>query len=204
LGKAKKKRRTTDLLEQKAIEVLLFSPFNKRSIRQSSIQLMTNTFYNSNNACIRGSRRVFAREHHDSADPGAAPGGDGSSAKGKGNEYLAARGPGAGPNGWELANITPPVGFGEVASREREYEAFSPDLSEGVLISEQPLLAAHPSPQGPEGALPPLTSGARLGYVACIEAPWVGAEWERVTMRSSATRGKPSPGITPGVRGAII
>jgi hypothetical protein len=84
------------------------------------------------------------------ADP-TLIGGDGSSAKGKGNEYLATRGPNAGPGGWESVNITPPTGARENASREREYEAFSPDLSVGIVTSEQQLMAADPSPQGPEG-----------------------------------------------------
>ncbi len=84
------------------------------------------------------------------ADPSLV-GGDGSSAKGKGNEYVAARGPGAGPSGWESTNITPSVAVAESASYEREYEAFSPDLSVGIITSEQPLIAAQPNPQGPEG-----------------------------------------------------
>lgn len=79
------------------------------------------------------------------ADPGPA-GGDGSSAKGRGNEYLAARL----SSGWQAANITPPVASEESASFEREYKAFSPDLGEGILVSEAPLVAAKPSPQGPE------------------------------------------------------
>jgi hypothetical protein len=82
------------------------------------------------------------------ADPGPV-GGDGSSAKGKGNEYLAVRGPDAGLDGWEASDITPPVGESEEASLEREYEAFSPDLSVGIVASQQPLTQAAPSPQGP-------------------------------------------------------
>jgi hypothetical protein len=80
------------------------------------------------------------------ADPGLA-GGDGSSAKGRGNEYMATRL----SSGWQAANITPPVDARESASDEREYKSFSPDLTVGTVVSEQPLLAAHPSPQGPEG-----------------------------------------------------
>jgi hypothetical protein len=79
-------------------------------------------------------------------DPGTT-GGDGSTAKGHGNEYLASRG----AAGWTSVNITPPVAAGESASAEREYTSFSPDLSTGELVSETPLLAAVPSPQGPEG-----------------------------------------------------
>jgi hypothetical protein len=82
------------------------------------------------------------------ADPGPL-GGDGSTAKGRGNEYLAVRGAGSGPGGWEATNITPPVGPGENASDEREYQSLSPDLSTGAVISERPLIGADPSPQGP-------------------------------------------------------
>jgi hypothetical protein len=80
------------------------------------------------------------------ADPGPV-GGDGSSAKSRGNEYMATR---LSP-GWQAANITPPVGLGEFASNEREYKSFSPDLTVGTVFSERPLRAANPSPQGPEG-----------------------------------------------------
>jgi hypothetical protein len=82
------------------------------------------------------------------ADPGPS-GGDGSSAKGGGNEYLSVRGPASGVGGWESADLTPPVGTGE--ANNREYEAFSPDLSVGILGSAGPLLAARPLPQVPAG-----------------------------------------------------
>jgi hypothetical protein len=81
------------------------------------------------------------------ADPGPG-GGDGSSAKSRGNEYLARRGSAASPSGWETANITPPVGTGE---GQREYEAFSPDLAVGVVSSDRPLEAADPTLQSPAG-----------------------------------------------------
>jgi hypothetical protein len=80
------------------------------------------------------------------ADPGPV-GGDGESAKGFGNEYLARRGPAAGIDGWETANITPPPD----GSAFREYEAFSPDLSVGILASESQLVAARPVQQSPAG-----------------------------------------------------
>jgi hypothetical protein len=80
------------------------------------------------------------------ADPGPV-GGDGSAAKLKGNEYLARRGPAASPAGWEIGDITPPIGTGE--RKQRAYEAFSPDLSFGIIDSEGTLLAAQPSPQAP-------------------------------------------------------
>jgi hypothetical protein len=82
------------------------------------------------------------------ADPGPI-GGDGNTAKGSGNQYLARRGPASGPSGWETTNITPPVGISE--GPLRQYEAFSPDLSFGIIASEGPLLAAQPSPQAPAG-----------------------------------------------------
>jgi hypothetical protein len=98
------------------------------------------------------------------ADPGPV-GGDGSAAKGMGNEYLAIRGPLSGPQGWETSDITPPVGEGEGAGYEREYVSFSDDLSVGLVSSEAPLLAADPSPQGPAGCqvLYSRNSGAGLG-----------------------------------------
>jgi hypothetical protein len=82
------------------------------------------------------------------ADPGLV-GGDGSSAKGNGNEYFATRGPASGPDGWETSDITPPVGEFEQAGNERAYEAFSADLSVGTLFTQEPLRAGDPSPQGP-------------------------------------------------------
>jgi hypothetical protein len=98
------------------------------------------------------------------ADPGPV-GGDGSSAKGRGNEYLAIRGPLSGPQGWETSDITPPIAEEENASFEREYVSFSDDLSVGLVASEAPLLAANPSPQGPPGCqvLYSRNSGAGLG-----------------------------------------
>jgi Fibronectin type III domain len=100
------------------------------------------------------------------ADPGPV-GGDGSSALGFGNEYLATRGPLSGLQGWEVSNITPPVAEGESASLEREYVAFSDDLSIGIVASEQPLLGADPSPQAPQGCgtLYSRSSGAGAGSV---------------------------------------
>jgi hypothetical protein len=79
------------------------------------------------------------------ADPGLT-GGDGSTAKGKGNEYLATRG----DAGWAAVNITPPVGEHETASSRPKYSYFSPDLSAGVLWAQEPLLAASAMPQLPE------------------------------------------------------
>jgi hypothetical protein len=78
-------------------------------------------------------------------DPGAT-GGDGSSAKGRGNEFIATRN----ETGWSARNVTPPVGAGENSSAEREYVNFSSDLSAGALVSELPLIGAAPSPQVPE------------------------------------------------------
>jgi hypothetical protein len=100
------------------------------------------------------------------ADPGPG-GGDGSSSKDRGNQYLARRGSAASPSGWETANITPPVGTGE---GQREYETFSPDLAVGVLASDAPLEAAHPIPQGPEGcnALFARTDGSGAGSFAAL------------------------------------
>jgi hypothetical protein len=80
------------------------------------------------------------------ADPGPT-GGDGSSAKGRGNEYRASRS----ASGWSSVNITPQVAEGENASNEREYQWLSPDLGTGEVVSEQPLIGAAPSPQGPAG-----------------------------------------------------
>jgi hypothetical protein len=79
------------------------------------------------------------------ADPGPA-GGDGSTAKGRGNEFVATRG----STGWQAVNVTPPVSVVESASREREYKSLSSDLTTGVVFSERPLVAANPVPQGPE------------------------------------------------------
>jgi hypothetical protein len=77
-------------------------------------------------------------------DPGPT-GGDGSTAKGRGNEFIATRS----VNGWGPVNVTPPVGEGENASDEREYTSLSADLSTGTVASEQPLTGAAPAPQGP-------------------------------------------------------
>jgi hypothetical protein len=102
------------------------------------------------------------------ADPGPSGGGDGSTAKRGGNEYLARRGPASSPGGWESVNITPPVGAGE-AGFKREFEAFSSDLSVGVVQSERLLEAAHPSPQAPAGC------GALYAWRQSLEAGTFGA-----------------------------
>jgi hypothetical protein len=74
-------------------------------------------------------------------DPGPS-GGDGSSAKANGNEYRAERT----PTGWVAQNINPPI---LEEKGKREFEAFSADLSVGILGSEAPLIRAEPSPQVP-------------------------------------------------------
>ncbi|HEY2141918.1 MAG TPA: hypothetical protein VGG98_07660 [Solirubrobacteraceae bacterium] len=83
-------------------------------------------------------------------DPGAV-GGNGSSGKGLGNEYLAGRGVRSGPNGWEVSDINPAAGEGETA-REAQlttYEFFSEDLSMGFLSSPAQPLAMTADPSGP-------------------------------------------------------
>jgi hypothetical protein len=80
------------------------------------------------------------------ADPGVS-GGDGSTAKANGNQFLARR-----TNaGWAAKNITPSVGEGEDATKQRSYKYFSSDLSVGALASESQLSGEASSPQGPEG-----------------------------------------------------
>jgi hypothetical protein len=64
---------------------------------------------------------------------------------------MARRGAAAGTAGWEDANITPPESPGENSGLSQlvAYEAFSPDLSVGILHSEQPLLGVDATPQAP-------------------------------------------------------
>jgi hypothetical protein len=86
-------------------------------------------------------------------DPGPV-GGNGSIGKGSGNEYLATRGPDAGPQGWQVADITPAFTEGEVAGESvyNEFEVFSDDLSTSILHSDRPLGSVPaPEPQGPAG-----------------------------------------------------
>jgi hypothetical protein len=73
-------------------------------------------------------------------------GGNGDTAKGSGNQFLARR---AGGN-WSTTNISPLVAESESASDARSYKSFSPDLSVGELASTAPLVGDTPSPQGPE------------------------------------------------------
>jgi hypothetical protein len=84
------------------------------------------------------------------ADPGPV-GGTGSSAYGRGEEYMARRGPSAGTAGWETVNITPSESPGEnyALAQGLAYVAFSPDLSAGILSSQQPLLGIGATPQAP-------------------------------------------------------
>ena len=81
------------------------------------------------------------------ADPGVSEG-NGDSAKGSGNEFLARR---TGEH-WSTTNINPSVAVGESATPVRSYKYFSPDLSFGEFAAaERPLQGANASPQGPEG-----------------------------------------------------
>jgi Fibronectin type III domain len=84
------------------------------------------------------------------ADPGKI-GGNGSVGKGKGNTYLAVRGPGSGQQGWESTNITPALTVNESLSEAEEstYETFSPDLSTGILRSFAEPIALSAQPNGP-------------------------------------------------------
>ena len=93
------------------------------------------------------------------ADPGLS-GGDGSTAKAHGNQYLAT----LTGRGWVSENITPPVGEGESASFEREYKYFSTDLNSAVVLSQTPLLAASPVPQGPRGCQVLYAVGVGSGF----------------------------------------
>jgi hypothetical protein len=68
-------------------------------------------------------------------DPSVTGGGTGSSGDGNGDEYLAKRSPGG---GWTQADIQPTGGF------RAEYEAFSSELTVGILSTNDPLTADSP------------------------------------------------------------
>jgi hypothetical protein len=78
--------------------------------------------------------------------PSSGEGGNGSQGPGLGNEYVAARGAKAGPDGWEVSDITPPG-----TNTATLYEAFSSDLSVGIVWSPNnknfpPLTEDAPAP----------------------------------------------------------
>jgi hypothetical protein len=92
----------------------------------------------------------------------SATGGSGRDGNGQGNEYLATRAP---SGGWSVVNIVPPTGQ---VVEEPVYEAFSADLSMGILDwdGREPLAAGAPAGRynvlyaraGSDGAFHPIFS----------------------------------------------